>query len=32
MLQVTDTAKERLQDILEKNTGKHVRIYVKGVG
>jgi Fe-S cluster assembly iron-binding protein IscA len=32
MLQVTDTAKEKLQEILQKNTGKHVRIYVKGMG
>jgi Fe-S cluster assembly iron-binding protein IscA len=32
MVQVTDMAKERLLDVLGKNTGKQVRIYIKGLG
>ena len=32
MVQITDTAKEKLQDILDKNTGKYLRIFVEGMG
>ena len=32
MVQVTDTAKERLLEILNKNTEKRLRIFIKGIG
>ncbi len=32
MLQITDTAKEKLQGILEGQASKYLRIYVQGMG
>jgi hypothetical protein len=32
MVNVTDSARERLEQILLENAGKHFRIYVKGMG
>ena len=32
MVQITDTAKEKLQEILKKQSGKNLRIVVQGIG
>ena len=32
MVQITDMAKEKMQEVLEKHAGKHVRIFLSGMG
>lgn len=32
MVQITDTAKEKLQEVLGRNKGKYLRIFINGFG
>jgi Fe-S cluster assembly iron-binding protein IscA len=32
MMQITDTAREKIQEILDQNTGKYVRLFIQGMG
>ncbi len=32
MLSITDTARDKVQEILGQNTGKYLRFYSEGVG
>jgi Fe-S cluster assembly iron-binding protein IscA len=32
MLQITDTARDKIKEILEQNSGKSLRIFVQGMG
>ncbi|GEM_PF-2215233 len=32
MVQITDMAKGKIQEILDKNSGKYVRLFVQGMG
>ena len=32
MVQITDVAKGKIQEILNQNTGKYVRLFIQGVG
>ena len=32
MVQITDMAKERIQEILDKNSGKYLRLFIQGMG
>jgi Fe-S cluster assembly iron-binding protein IscA len=32
MVQITDTARDRIKEILEKESGKSLRIYIQGMG
>ena len=32
MMQITDTAKERIQEILGNNSGKYLRLFIQGMG
>ena len=32
MVEITDTARDKLKEILEQNEGKHLRILLQGVG
>lgn len=32
MLQITDMARDKIQEVLDKNEGKYLRIFVDGVG
>jgi Fe-S cluster assembly iron-binding protein IscA len=31
-MQITDTAKVKLQEVLEKNSGKNLRLFIQGMG
>lgn len=31
-MQITDTARDKITEILGKNTGKYLRIYIQGAG
>ena len=31
-MQITDTAKDKLQEVLNQNSGKYLRIFIEGVG
>jgi Fe-S cluster assembly iron-binding protein IscA len=32
MIQITDVAKGKIQDMLDRNSGKYMRIFIKGIG
>jgi len=32
LLEITDTAKDKLQEVLDKNDGKHLRVVIASVG
>jgi Fe-S cluster assembly iron-binding protein IscA len=32
MVQITDTARDKLKEILDQNAGKYLRIFVQGMG
>ena len=32
MVQITDMAKEKLQEILDQNRGKYLRLFIQGMG
>jgi Fe-S cluster assembly iron-binding protein IscA len=32
MIQITDTARDKLREILDQNSGKYLRVFVQGVG
>lgn len=32
MLQITDMAKDKIQEVLDQNEGKYLRIFIDGVG
>jgi hypothetical protein len=32
MVQITDIARGKIQEALDKNTGKYVRLYIEGMG
>jgi Fe-S cluster assembly iron-binding protein IscA len=32
MVQITDTAKEKIKEVLDQNTGKYIRLFIQGVG
>ena len=32
MLEITDVARDKLTELLDKNEGKYVRVYVQGIG
>lgn len=32
MVQITDMAKGKIQEILDRNRGKHVRLFIRGMG
>jgi hypothetical protein len=32
LLEITDTAKDKLQDVLDKSDGKYLRVVLAGVG
>jgi Fe-S cluster assembly iron-binding protein IscA len=32
MVQITDMAKERIQQVLDQNSGKYLRIFIQGIG
>ena len=32
MVQITDTARDKIQEVLDQNAGKYLRIYFDGVG
>ena len=32
MIQITDEAKDKIQDLLSRNSGKYLRVFIKGMG
>jgi Fe-S cluster assembly iron-binding protein IscA len=32
MVEITDAARDKLKEVLDENTGKHLRIFVQGSG
>jgi Fe-S cluster assembly iron-binding protein IscA len=32
MVQITDMAKDKIQEVLDNNAGKYLRIFIEGVG
>ena len=32
MVQITDTARDKIQEVLDQNEGKYLRIFVDGTG
>jgi Fe-S cluster assembly iron-binding protein IscA len=32
MIQITDTAKDKLKEVLNQNSGKYLRVFVQGSG
>jgi Fe-S cluster assembly iron-binding protein IscA len=32
MVQITDTARDKIQEVLDQNSGKYLRLYVEGSG
>jgi Fe-S cluster assembly iron-binding protein IscA len=32
MVQITDTARDKIQEVLDKNDGKYLRIFIQGMG
>jgi len=32
MIKITDIARDKMKEILEKNSGKYVRMYLEGAG
>ena len=32
MVQITDMARERIQQVLDQNSGKYLRIFIQGIG
>ena len=32
MINITDRAKEKIQELLDQNKGKYLRMYVQGIG
>lgn len=32
MVEITDVARDKIQEVLDQNTGKYLRIYVQGAG
>ena len=32
MVQITDSARDKLKEILDQNTGKYLRLYTQGAG
>jgi Fe-S cluster assembly iron-binding protein IscA len=32
MIQITDTARDKLREILDQNSGKYLRIFIQGAG
>ncbi len=32
MVQITDTARDKIKEVLDENAGKYLRIFIKGIG
>ena len=32
MIQITDTARDKIQEVLDQNSGKYLRLYLEGSG
>ena len=32
MVTITDLAKEKIQEVLDQNTGKYLRLFIQGIG
>jgi Fe-S cluster assembly iron-binding protein IscA len=32
MVQITDIARDKIQEVLDQNDGKYLRIYIQGIG
>jgi Fe-S cluster assembly iron-binding protein IscA len=32
MVQITDTARDKIKEILDQNSGKYLRIFIQGMG
>jgi Fe-S cluster assembly iron-binding protein IscA len=32
MVQITDTARDKIQKVLDQNSGKYLRVFIQGMG
>ncbi len=32
MVKITDVARDKIQEILDQNAGKHLRLFIQGIG